>query len=475
MFVRHFLQRKLPLYRDFLRQLSIYFYLGVFAAMVLIGFNEYGYQTTRLALGTVKQLDEQRRALDKVRQLVLNAEASQRGFLLTGRSAYLQPYLDANAAMEPALESVSRYYSGSAAAMANFAKLSASVQRRMAEMEVAVKLRRAAPDQGNWLATINTDVGKESMDDIRHALELLSQENRKQIEIATKNIHNSVAFSRLAITLTALAALLALYLLLRQQKAVSLMQAQQRAELAAERDSLELAVRDRTKRMTVLANHLLSVQEDERARLARELHDEMGALLTAAKLDLARIRSRIPPTAGNEAVQERLDHLNESLNACAAFKRRITEDLLPSSLSHLGLDATLEIQAQEFQRRTGIITELLLDAPPCDSDTNLAIFRLVQESLNNIAKHAQAKKVTISLQAQANHLDLRIADDGQGFDPADALHKSHGLPGMLHRVEALAGKLHIDSAPGMGTRIHAALPLPQGNLSSRSSAFGLIE
>jgi signal transduction histidine kinase len=184
----------------------------------------------------------------------------------------------------------------------------------------------------------------------------------------------------------------------------------------------------------------------------------MGALLTAAKLDLARVRSRVPATAGNEALQERLDHLNESLNACAAFKRRITEDLLPSSLSHLGLDATLEIQAQEFERRTGIQTELLLDAPPCDSGTNLAIFRLVQESLNNIAKHAQAKRVCITLQAQAQHIDLRIEDDGQGFDPHEALHKSHGLPGMLHRVEALAGKFHVRSQLGGGTCIQAIFP-----------------
>ncbi len=457
--IRRFLQQKIPVYAAFLRQLPVFFYVAVLAAIVLIGFNEYGYQQTRQVLGTVKQLDEQRRALDKVRQLALNAEASQRGFLLTGRSVYLQPYLEASAAMEPALEKVRGFYVGNPTSLNKFSKLSASVQRRMAEMEVGVKLRRAAPDQGNWLATINTDVGQESMDDIRHALELLSQENRQRIELATKNIHTSVAFSRLAITLTALAALLALYLFLRQQQATSHMQARQQAELAAERDSLELAVRDRTKRMTELANHLLNVQEDERARLARELHDEMGALLTAAKLDLARIRSRLPAQTGNEALQERLEHLNESLNACAAFKRRITEDLLPSSLSHLGLDATLEIQVQEFQRRTGIRTELLLDAPPCDSATNLAVFRLVQESLNNISKYAKAQSVRIHLQAQAGYLDLQVEDDGVGFDPQEALHKSHGLPGMLHRVEALAGKLQIHSAPGQGTRIHALLPL----------------
>lgn len=456
--IRRFLPSKLPVYWAFLRQLPVFFYLAVLAAIMLIGFNEYGYQQTRQALDTVKQLDEQRRALDKVRQLVLNAEASQRGFLLTGRAVYLQPYNEANAAMEAALEKVRGYYKQSPAAENSFSKLSASVQRRMAEMEVAVKLRRAAPDQGNWLATINTDVGQESMDDIRHALELLSQENRQQIEVATKNIHNSVAFSRLAITLAALAALLALYLLLRQQKAASQMQARQQAELAAERDQLEVAVRDRTKRMTELANHLLSVQEDERARLARELHDEMGALLTAAKLDLARVRSRLPIRENQAVLQERLEHLNESLNACAAFKRRITEDLLPSSLNHLGLDATLEIQVREFERRTGIQTELLLDAPPCDSNTNLAIFRLVQESLNNIAKHAKAQQVRISLQSQAQHIELRIEDDGQGFDPQEALHKSHGLPGMLHRVEALAGKFHVRSQPGGGTCIQAIFP-----------------
>ena len=116
---------------------------------------------------------------------------------------------------------------------------------------------------------------------------------------------------------------------------------------------------------------------------------------------------------------------------------------------------------QEFERRTGIVTELLLDAPPCDSATNLAVFRLVQESLNNISKYAQAQHVSIRLQTQAGYLDLHIEDDGVGFDPQEALHKSHGLPGMLHRVEALAGKLVIHSAPGQGTHIHAVLPIKE--------------
>ena len=453
----------------FLRQLPVFFYIAVLAAVVLIGFNENGYQETRQALDAVKRLDEQRRAIDNVRQLVLNAEASQRGFLLTGRSVYLQPYLQASASMDDALGKVRHFYEASPAGLSSYTTLANAVQRRMAEMEVAVKLRQAAPDQGNWIATINTDVGKQSMDDIHAALELLTQTNRQQIATASTHIHNSVAFSRLAITLTALAALLALYLFLRQQQAAHQLQAKQQALLAAERDQLEAMVRDRTRRMTELANHLLNVQEDERARLARELHDEMGALFTAAKLDVARIRSKIPPDIPPEnkaQLEERLGHLNEALNAGVALKRRIIEDLLPSSLINLGLQATLEIQAREFEQRTGIQTEAALDPIQTNSATSLTIFRLVQESLNNIAKYAQAQHVRITLEQNEAHIELHIADDGQGFDPQAAFGQGHGLPGMRHRVEALAGYLQIEAEGGKGCSIRAVLPIPHSASSS---------
>jgi signal transduction histidine kinase len=206
----------------------------------------------------------------------------------------------------------------------------------------------------------------------------------------------------------------------------------------------------------VLANHLQTVQESEREHLARELHDELGALLTAAKLDVARIRSKL--VGDNESLVPRLAHLSETLNAVIALKRQIVEDLRPSSLSNLGLITALEILVREFGEHTGIHVSTDLELVELNDDAELTAYRVVQESLTNISKYAQAKEVTVTLHVFDYHIEVNVRDDGVGFDLATRLHASHGFAGMRHRVEALHGKLLVVSQPGQGTTVHVMLP-----------------
>ena len=444
---------------QFARRISPVFYLALTVALALIALNEYGYHKSRDALDAVNTLEEQRLAVNHIHTLMLDAEASQRGYLLTGEESYLGPYNTVVAEINAALDKARSFYDESPETIAHFAQLSRPVSRKMAEMEVTVKLRRTAPAQVDWIAAIHTGVGNESMDEVRKVLHHLSEMNRAALLRGSQDIRNNLLFSRAAIALVALVAVLAFYFFLRQLERSTKLQDEQQSVLAAERDALDRLVRERTKRMTELANHLLSVQETERAHLARELHDEMGALFTAAKLDLSRIRSRLV-AAGDEVIQKRLQHLNEALNAGISLKRRIIEDLMPSTLTNLGLHATLEIQAREFEERTGIETETLIDEVQTNRETSLTIFRLLQEGLNNITKYAEASRVSIILQQRGNVLDLRIQDNGKGFDVQEAMRKSHGLPGMLHRVEALSGSFRVHSAIGKGTSIQAILPKP---------------
>ena len=167
--------------------------------------------------------------------------------------------------------------------------------------------------------------------------------------------------------------------------------------MQAERDRLELEVAQRTAQLTELTHHLQTAREDERSRLARDLHDELGALLTSAKLDAARIKSRLAGTAP-EAL-ERLSHLVETLNSGIAMKRRIIEDLRPSALGNLGLVAALEILAREFAEQSGIAVHHALEPVPLEADAELVVYRLVQEAITNIAKYAKAKQVWVSLSA----------------------------------------------------------------------------
>lgn len=441
------------------RHTSVVFYLALGVAFALILLNEYGYHKSSDALDAVNQLEQQRHAVNHISTLMLDAEASQRGYLLTGEESYLGPYNQTVAEINEALNVARDFYDESPEQIAQFAELSRPVSRKMAEMEVTVKLRRAAPEQMDWIAAIHTGVGKESMDDIRLVLRKLTEVNYSALDRGTKAIHQNMLLSRAAIGLVTLVALIAFYLFLRQLERSSKLQSEQQSVLAAERDALDGLVRERTRRMTELANHLLTVQENERALLARELHDEMGALFTAAKMDLSRIRSRLG-NISDEVLHKRLAHLNEALNAGISLKRRIIEDLMPSTLNNLGLHATLEIQGREFEERTGIETVTVIEEVQTNRETSLAIYRLLQESLNNITKYAEATQVNIVLAQRGKVLELRIQDNGIGFDVEAAMHKSHGLPGMLHRVEALSGSLRVFSAHGKGTSIHVALPVP---------------
>jgi signal transduction histidine kinase len=274
--------------------------------------------------------------------------------------------------------------------------------------------------------------------------------------VAQGQVQHSLRFARAGIALVALAALIAFYLYLRQTTRLRQADEQQQAVLQRERDLLESQVRERTASLAQLATHLQQVREDERGHLARELHDELGALLTAAKLDVARLKSRLGPQSPE--ANERLQHLTETLNSGIALKRRIIEDLRPSSLANLGLNAALEILAREFSERSGLEVNCLLDTTALDESAQLTVYRTVQESLTNVGKYADARHVEIPVQNHGNHVEVDVNDDGKGFDVADIRPSTHGLAGMRHRVEAAGGRFTVVSTLGKGSRISAVLP-----------------
>ncbi len=223
---------------------------------------------------------------------------------------------------------------------------------------------------------------------------------------------------------------------------------------------LELVVAQRTAQLTELAHHLQIAREDERARLARDLHDELGSLLTSAKLDAARIRSRLAGTAP-EAL-ERLAHLVSTLDSVIALKRRITEDLTPSSLNHLGLVAALEILAREFSEASGVEVHCTLVPVQLEPAAQLTIYRLVQEALTNIGKYARAAHVWLNLAAADGQVEVSVRDDGVGFSAPARPGPAYGLVGMRFRVEAEHGTLAVVSKQGQGTLVRARLPSSPG-------------
>lgn len=436
-------------------KMAISLLLAILAAGILIGINETGYNRSTDALDDIADASQTRSSLNRLLQHVLDAETGSRGYLLTGDPRYLEPYDAAVAEITQNLDSLRLLYSPSPDEFATVSQLARNVQRKLAEMDLSVRMRK----QGNedaWKFVLMTDVGKEHMDAIREQATKLITASAVRMESSQIQVRRSLLLSRIGIAAVAMAGLLAFYLYLRQTTVLKLAGEQQQEILQQERDLLERQVRERTATLAELATHLQQVREDERGHLARELHDELGALLTAAKLDVARLKSKLGSQAPEFA--QRLQHLTETLNSGIALKRRIIEDLRPSSLSNLGLTASLEILAREFAEHSGIEVAANLESVELDESSQLTVYRLVQESLTNVGKYAQAAQVDISVRNYGGHIEVDIKDDGKGFDMGQMRASTHGLAGMKHRVEATGGRLTVQSEPGKGTRISAVLP-----------------
>ncbi|HWZ45880.1 MAG TPA: histidine kinase [Candidatus Saccharimonadales bacterium] len=221
----------------------------------------------------------------------------------------------------------------------------------------------------------------------------------------------------------------------------------------------EHELRTSSEQLRNLAAHLLSIREEERARISREVHDELGQSLTAVKMDLAWLAKRLPEK--NSQMLKRVRSTQQLADSIIQSIRRISTELRPAVLD-LGLAAALEWQIQEFQARSGILCKVrLLTREVVASNASTAMFRIFQETLTNVARHAKATRAEVVLQKQRDHLVLLIRDNGRGFDQSDpSLANSLGLLGMRERAAILGGRLKIASAPGKGTTVTAWIPFP---------------
>ena len=267
-------------------------------------------------------------------------------------------------------------------------------------------------------------------------------------QVARGNLYNALMLNRVAVHLLALATMLGLFLFQRQLRRGD-------RQMIEEGQRLAERVRERTAELTEMATHLVNAREDERAHVARELHDELGGLLTSMKLDFARLRRQ---TDLPEKTVERIRAIEDRLGEGIAFKRRIVEDLHPSALAQLGLVHALEILCREMAERLGKPVQAELQDVVIDKPAQLTLYRVTQESLTNIGKYAGCSEVRVRLQADGDTVRLSVHDDGKGFDPLRVPHGRHGLLGMRVRVESHGGQLQVNSALGTGTTIVASLP-----------------
>jgi signal transduction histidine kinase len=233
-------------------------------------------------------------------------------------------------------------------------------------------------------------------------------------------------------------------------------------EISDRNNNLEKIVNKRTEELIALASSVTTSSENERKRIARELHDELGALLTAARMDTSWIKRTLKP-AEDDPMKVRLDRLLENIDNGIHVKRAITNSLVPPLLRELGLleaitamtEDTLEENPPEYH------LELSTDLPVISSDLELALYRICQESMNNIRKYAEASNVTIRLlmKEDTDTIELYIIDDGKGFDKALLRKGTHGITGMRARAAMFGGVATVFSPAHQGTTVKAVFPV----------------
>lgn len=446
-----------------IRRMAISLPLAMLAALSMVAINEVGYQRSNQALEAMAHTQKTRNAINQLMQNMLDAETGLRGYLLTSDERYLEPYNKAIASINGNMDQLREMFISDANDLTTFAPLTRQVSRKTAEMELSLRLFREGNEEA-WRFVMFTDMGKQNMDAIRSYTQQLMEHSDARAQAKRVDVENALWLSRLGIATVTVIGLLAFYMYLLQTHNLENVHKREQKIQSEERSRLEDLVRERTATLTELANHLQQVREDERGHLARELHDELGSLLTAAKLDVARLKSRIDMTVPE--VADRIMHLTETLNSGIALKRRIIEDLRPSSLSNLGLTTSLEILTREFAQRSNIDVESSLEQVELPDATQLTVYRIVQESLTNIGKYAGASRVVVSVHNYPTYVAVQIQDNGNGFDMHSVRPNSHGLAGMRHRVEAAGGRLTVTSSLGEGTTISAVIPTAQSAITA---------
>lgn len=428
--------------------LALLLALGVFAG------TEWTYQRALESLVNLGGRDIARNAVQNVVRSLLDLESAQRGYLLTGRPQYLEPYRGAANALDNAVSRLREHYRHDAELLQLVNALHETALQKVSEAAETIALYDAGSHQ-SWQGLMLTDIGREKMEAVRRAADVLLVTEERRIAAERVAIYRTLAVGRFTVHGLALLGLLAYVFFLRQNAVLHASRAAHAQQLRTERDSLERQVALRTTALRNLAGHHVNAREDERGRVARELHDEMGGLLTAMKLEIARLRRvpEVPPLA-----LERVAGIEQRLNEGIAVKRRIVENLRPSSLDQLGLIPALQVLCRDTGAALGIPVEADLSPVDLDKNAELTAYRLVQESLTNVSKYAQAHRVQVRLAQAGDRVQVKVQDDGRGFDTEAVPAGHHGLLGMRVRVESHAGHLRVHSAPGRGTCIEADLP-----------------
>jgi signal transduction histidine kinase len=398
---------------------------------------------------------------------LLDAETGQRGYLLTNSLAYLQPYGAAMHAIPVSLKAFQESAKAVGIEPERYLRVQKVAARKIQELSTTVALYQRG-NKREAIGLVHSGLGNQLMQQLRRDCDALRTAyfqlaERESLRVDQRNA-NGLWISLIG---NGGVSIILIFAAIRLNESF-LRQTGLLAQVSENRCQYQL-----------LVERLHTVREDERSDLAREIHDVLGQSLTAIKLDLTMtIRHLTKPNHDVGATTKSLTEATEEVDELIRCLRRISSDLRPALLDQLGLFPSMEAYAREWEQRTGIKTEMQLPSTRVDlsSKERIALFRIFQESLTNVVRHACASRVAVSASADSGCLAMQIEDDGIGFEPEVAAKKSLGLLGMQERARLIGAELRLDSRPGQGAMVRILLQLQgtaalNGSLHNNDTAY----
>ncbi|WP_130556523.1 ATP-binding protein [Limnobacter thiooxidans] len=455
--MKHSTQRSILSARKRILQSRPY-WLFAFGCLMVIALLGITYTHSRMNAQIMAMSEINKKRIDRLDQLwvlVVDAEASALSFLLMRSDLYLEPYRESIFKLEPLMASMNFDIPPGSEDHEDLMILKRLVDAKFQQMGEMLSKGRAPLAMSNDRG----EMGKQLMDEIRIRLAVLKQRREtahKKLERSYADQSENIQYVGYALGFASLLLILSLFTF--QQRQVAL-RARIHDLLKTENARLEDMVRTRTRELSRLASHLTNAREEERRHMARELHDQMGAWLTAAKMDASWLRRSLGTQVGDD-IQERILRLIDSIGSTITLTRRLVDDLQPPLLEGLGLVEALRALGEQFQLDVPVEMDFPANDVNLTQDQSLALYRIAQESLTNIRKYAKATQVKLGLAEEAGKVVLSVRDNGCGFETQNGETHGHGIAGMKHRTQMFNGSLTLRSVLGKGTHIEVCIPAP---------------
>ena len=444
--------------------------IALLIAIVSIIFNDNWMLSIAKKNVVIGQYRDNLISLNVLRSSLYHAESAQRGYLLTQRPEYIAPFTQSLEDARKNLQTINNavIQNSNVATLRQeltwLSAIAASIEAKAAEMKLTIELT----NQGKLeeaKQVVNLDQGMVEMNKFIAQTQLLINQQTQSLDAKIIERNGSLTLARLSLVAGALALIILVVLVIKQLLSEISVKSQLQQLLVKENENNEEKLKAQTVLLGSLALDYQADVERERQKLSRELHDELGSILTATKMDIAWVMKKVKDIAPE--VVDKLKKTNTYLDQGINFKRQIVEELHPSIITTFGFwPALKQLIDDATERNQWQITLNLPEQTVVVNETlSLIAYRVVQETLNNANKYAQANKMSVNIIADDRYIKIEIEDNGKGFDVNAIDGNTHGLAGMRHRVLAIGGKFDIASQPNKGTITRVLIPQSKVPLS----------